>query len=160
MFLSGIWETPKFRGIQNLRWDVAMFPKNDKGIRGFGTGGTGYAILKSSKHKEEAWQVIKALTGPRGQMELAKRGLAQPARISIAKGPAFARDKENAPANKGMLNEAVRYSVYDPFSPRWREIESKFLQPALDMIFNNKESIESVMGRLVPEMNQLLTEAN
>jgi len=160
MFLSGIWETPAFRNKPNLRWDVAMFPKNDKGVRGFGTGGTGYAILKSSKHKKEAWEIVKALTGPIGQTELAKRGLAQPARISIAEGPAFALDKESPPANKGMLNKAVRYTVYDPFTPRWREIEAKFLQPALDRLFNGQESVRTVVDRIAPEINKLLKEGN
>jgi len=158
MFLSGIWETPNFRTTRGLRWDVAMFPKNDKGVRGFGTGGTGYAILKSSKNKKEAWEVIKALTGVKGQEALAKSGLAQPARIAVAEGPYFALDKENPPANKGMLNEAVKYAVYDPFSPQWREIESKFIQPALDLIFNGKESIDVVVKRLTPEVNSLLQE--
>ena len=77
MFLSGVWETPGLRKY-DFEWDVAMFPKGPSGTRGFGSGGSGYAILKSSKHKKEAWEVIKALTGPKGQAQLAKKGLAQP----------------------------------------------------------------------------------
>jgi multiple sugar transport system substrate-binding protein len=156
MFLSGIWETPNFRTTRGLRWDVAMFPKNDKGIRGFGTGGTGYAILKSSKNKETAWEVVKALTGVTGQKALAKSGLAQPARIAISEGPDFAGDIESPPANKGMLNQAVKYAVYDPFSPKWREIEAKFIQPAFDLIFNGKESVETVVNRLAPDVDRML----
>ena len=152
MFLSGIWETPNFRTTRGLRWDVVMFPKNDKGIRGFGTGGTGYAILKTSKHKKEAWEVLKALTDIKGQEALAKSGLAQPARIAVAKGPYFAGNVNDPPANKGM------YAVYDPFSAHWREIETKFIQPALDLIFNGKESIENVVNRLAPEINKMLAE--
>jgi ABC-type glycerol-3-phosphate transport system substrate-binding protein len=159
MFLSGIWETPNFRTTRGLRWDVAMFPKNDEGIRGFGTGGTGYAILKSSRQKKEAWEVIKALTGPSGQKALAKSGLAQPARIAISEGPDFAGDTASPPANKGMLNKAVKYAVYDPFSPKWREIEAKFIQPAFDQIFNGKESVEAVVERLAPEIDAMLEEA-
>ncbi len=159
MFLSGVWETPSFRTTKDLRWDVAMFPKNDKGIRGFGTGGTGYAILKSSKHKQEAWEIIKALTGPEGQTELAKTGLAQPARIAISEGPAFGLDTASAPANKKMLNEAVKYTVYDPFSPGWREIEAKYLQPALDTLFNGQESVADAVKRIAPEVNKALAEA-
>ena len=32
------------RKIKGLEWDVAMFPKGPSGIRGFGTGGSGYSI--------------------------------------------------------------------------------------------------------------------
>ena len=115
MFLSGIWETPLLRNYK-FRWDVVMFPKNREGIRAFGTGGSGYAILRSSKHKKEAWEVIKALTSENGQARLAARGLAQPARIAVAQSEHWATHPA-PPANKAMLNEAVKFIVFDPFHP-------------------------------------------
>jgi len=154
MFLSGIWETPQFRNY-DFQWDVVMFPKNDKGVRAFGTGGTGYAILKTSRHKQAAWEVIKALTGPEGQKQFAKRGLAQPARISVAKSDAFADDK-TVPRNKKMLNEAVQYAVFSPFHPRWREIEEKYIRPKLDLIFNGKKNAAEASKELAPEVNAQL----
>lgn len=157
MFLSGIWETPQFRNY-DFEWDVAMFPKNDKGVRAFGTGGTGYAILKSSKRKQAAWEVIKALTGPEGQRQFAKRGLAQPARISVAKSDAFA-DDPSAPKNKKMLNEAVQYAVFSPFHPKWREIEEKYIRPKLDLIFNGKKTAAEAAKELAPEVNAQLGQA-
>ncbi len=154
MFLSGIWETPQFRNY-NFDWDVAMFPKNSEGVRAFGSGGTGYAILKSSKHKKEAWEVIKALTGPEGQKQFAKRGLAQPARISAAKSDAFAEDPM-PPANKKMLNEAVQYAVFSPFHSGWREIEEKYINPQLDLVFNGKKTAAEMIKELAPEINTQL----
>lgn len=154
MFLSGIWETPGLRRY-NFDWDVAMFPKGLSGDRAFGSGGSGYAILKSSKHKKEAWEVIKALTGPNGQAELAKRGLAQPSRISVATGEAWAKDPA-PPANKKMLNEAVNHIVFSPFDSRWREIEEKYLQPKLDLIFNGKKTAAEVVAEVAPEINAAL----
>jgi ABC-type glycerol-3-phosphate transport system substrate-binding protein len=151
MFLSGIWETPQFRNY-NFDWDVAMFPKNDKGVRAFGTGGTGYAILKSSKRKKEAWEVIKALTGPEGQEQFARRGLAQPARIAVAQSDAFAQSV-SVPRNKKMLNEAVQYAVFSPFHPKWREIEEKYIRPKLDLIFSGKKTAVEAARELVPEVN-------
>ncbi|MBN1689328.1 MAG: sugar ABC transporter substrate-binding protein [Candidatus Omnitrophica bacterium] len=154
MLLSGIWETP---GLRNYKfdWDVAMFPKNPKGVRAFGSGGSGYAILKSSKHKEEAWEVIKALTGPEGQAELAKRGLAQPSRIAVAKGKAWAKDPSR-PANKKMLNEAVNYIKFSPFHPRWREVEEKYLAQKLDLVFNGRKQASEVLTELAPTINEIL----
>jgi len=154
MFLSGIWETPQFRNY-NFEWDVVMFPKNDKGVRAFGTGGTGYAILKSSKRKKEAWEVVKALTSPEGQKQFAKRGLAQPARISVAKSDVFAGDL-SAPANKKMLNDAVQYVVFSPFHPKWREIEEKYIRPKLDLIFSGKKTAAEAAKELAPEVNAQL----
>lgn len=157
MFLSGIWETPQFRNY-NFDWDVVMFPKNNQGVRAFGTGGTGYALLRSSKHKKEAWEVIKALTGPEGQRQFAQRGLAQPARISVAQSDAFAENPA-PPANKKMLNEAVQYTVFSPFHPDWREIEEKYINPKLDLIFNGKKKASEALKALAPEINSLLQQS-
>ncbi len=154
MFLSGIWETPSFRNYK-FNWDVAMFPKNPQGIRAFGSGGSGYAILKSSKHKQEAWEVIKALTGASGQEQLAKRGLAQPSRVGVAEGQNWATDPQ-PPANKKMLNLAVQSIVFGPFHPRWREIEEKYLMPQLELVFNGKRTAAEVTAELVKPINSIL----
>lgn len=154
MFLSGIWETPGLRNY-DFEWDVAMFPKNNQGIRQFGSGGSGYAILKTSKHKKEAWEVIKALTGPQGQAQLAKRGLAQPSRIDVAEGESWALDPQK-PANKAMLNEAVKHIVFSPFDARWREIQEKILSPKLDLVFNGKKTAAEIIHEAVPEINAAL----
>ncbi|MBU3758557.1 MAG: sugar ABC transporter substrate-binding protein [Candidatus Omnitrophica bacterium] len=154
MFLSGIWETPGLRRY-NFDWDVVMFPKNAQGVRAFGSGGSGYAILKSSKNKTEAWEVIKALTGAAGQRELARRGLAQPSLIEVAQSDAWAGNME-PPANKKMLNEAVNHIVFSPFDARWREIEQKFLLPKLDLVFNGKKTAAEVLQEVAPKMNEIL----
>lgn len=156
MFLSGIWETPLLRNYK-FRWDVTMFPKNNEGIRAFGTGGSGYGILRSSKHKQEAWEVIKALTGEEGQARLAERGLAQPARIAVAQSEHWATHPE-PPAHKDMLNEAVKYIVFDPFHPRWREIEDKYLIPAFEQVFTGKRTAQEIAAELESKINAILKE--
>lgn len=154
MFLSGIWETPTLRNY-NFKWDVAIFPTGPTGVRRVGTGGTGYAILKSSRHKQESWEVVKALTGPEGQAELARRGLAQPALREVAESSAFAQNSD-PPANKKMLNRAVEDVVYDPFHPKWREIEAKIISPELELLFNGKETAEEAVEKMVPQVNEFL----
>jgi multiple sugar transport system substrate-binding protein len=154
MFLSGIWETPGLRNY-NFNWDVAMFPKNTQGVRAFGSGGSGYAILKSSKNKKEAWEVIKALTSAKSQTQLATKGLAQPSRVSVAQGEVWTKDPA-PPANKEMLNEAVKYIVFSPFHPRWREIEEKYLTPQLDLVFNGKKTAVEAAKVVAPQINSVL----
>jgi len=154
MFLSGIWETPSLRNF-DFKWDVAMFPKNKDGVRNFGTGGSGYCLLKSSKHQKEAWEVIKALTGVYGQIELAKRGLAQPARIAVAEGEHWAKDPK-PPQNKGMLNEAVKYVVYSPFHFKWREIQNKVITPELDLLLNGNQTAAEAVAKMTPQIEEML----
>lgn len=157
LFLSGIWETPALREKYSFRWDVAMFPKNKDGVRRFGSGGTGYGILKTARNPQKAWEVVKALTSPEVQAEMARRGLAQPALRTVAESDAWALN-DMPPANKEMLNEAVKYIVFDPFHPRWREIEAKFITPELDLLQTGKETAEEAVRKIAPKINQLLAE--
>jgi len=158
MFLSGIWETPALREKYSFHWDVAMFPKNKAGVRRFGSGGTGYGVMKSSQHPKEAWEVVKALTSANVQAEMARRGLAQPALRSVAMGPDWA-GSDLPPANKKMLNEAVNYIVFDPFHGRWREIEAKFITPELDLVKGGKETAEEAAKKIAPKINQTLQQS-
>lgn len=155
MFGSGIWETPGLRNY-DFDWDVVMFPKSKDGKRAFGTGGSGYAMLKSSKHKAAAWEVLKALTGVKGQEKFAEGGLAQPSRKAVAEGPIWAGDTVSKPSNKKMVNEALPYAVYSPFNQNWREIEEKLINPQLDLIFNGQKKAKEVFTALEPEINKSL----
>jgi ABC-type glycerol-3-phosphate transport system substrate-binding protein len=155
MFSSGIWETPLFRKIKNFEWDIAMFPKGLNGKRGFGTGGSGYCILKTTKHPKESWEVVKALSGEYGQRRFAEAGLAQPANKRIASGECWAGSKE-PPLNKKMLNEAVQYVTYNPFHSQWRKILALVITPQLDLMYNGEITAKEAMEKAVLEANKML----
>ncbi len=157
MFASGIWETPGLRKARSLDWDVAMFPKGPKGIRGFGTGGSGYCILKTSAHPKEAYQVIKALTGKESQGFLADTGLAQPAIMEIAQGPRWLSGGL-PPANKKMLNDAMKYVIYEPFHPAWREAKDLYINPELDLLFLGKKTAKEAVVKFIGKVNGLLSQ--
>ncbi len=154
MYNSGAWEIPRLRTIKDFDWDVVMFPKGPV-RRAFGSGGSGYAILKTTKHPEEAWEVLKALAGERGQIWLAKTGLAQPANRKIAEGIYWAKSPEK-PLNKGMLNKAVKYGIFEPFNENWLEAEEEYLFPALDDMLNGKMTIKEFKEKVVPEINKTM----
>ena len=158
MFSSGIWETPILRQAKNFSWDVAMFPKGPDGKRGFGTGGSGYCILKTTQHPQQAWEVVKALSGEYGQSHFAEAGLAQPANRILAEGPYWA-GSDLPPRNKKMLNEAVRYVTYNPFHSSWRRITDLIIHPELDLIYSGQETAKQAMRKIVPKIDQLLQEA-
>jgi ABC-type glycerol-3-phosphate transport system substrate-binding protein len=159
MYASGIWETPVLRKITSFDWDIVMFPKGPKGKRGFGTGGSGYTILKATKHPKEAWEVVKALAADKGQIMLAETGLAQPANRKIAEGPYWAGSNKK-PLNKGMLNEAVKYVTYDPFHPRWREIQDLYIYPQMDLLYNGDIDAKEFVNRITPDINRILRSAS
>ena len=155
MFASGIWETPGLRKIDNFEWDIALFPKGPDGRRAFGTGGSGYCILKDSKHPDEAFEVIKALSGRKGEAMLADAGLAQPAIKDIVLSEHWALN-DNPPANKRVLDEAMKYVIYEPFSPRWREAKELYVNPELDLVFNGKKTAEDAVKSFNGKVSDLL----
>ncbi len=152
MFYSGIWKTPLFRQIKDFQWDVVMFPKGPKGKRAFSTGGSGYAIVKTSKKKDAAWKLITYLAGKQGQIELAKTGLAQPAMISIAESKNFIDDRP--PKHKDIVLKGVKYVVFAPLMSEWEEINVSSIAPAFDKIWSGKEKAGKILKEIVPEINE------
>lgn len=155
MFASGIWETPGLRKINDFEWDIAMFPRGPNGRRAFGTGGSGYCILKESAHPDEAFEVIKALTGRSGEAMLADTGLAQPAIKDITASEHWTLN-DNTPKNKRMLDEAMKYVVYEPFHPEWREAKELYINPELDLVFNGKKPVSEAVKSFIGKVDELL----
>jgi multiple sugar transport system substrate-binding protein len=152
MFYSGIWKSPSFRQIKDFKWDVVMFPKGPTGIRAFPTGGSGYAIVKSSKNKEAAWKLVTYLAGEKGQKLLAETGLAQPAMVKIAESPAFLDGKD--PQNKKIVLAGVKYIKFMPLMAEWEEINVSMIAPNFDKIWSGKETAKAVLQQIVPQINE------
>jgi len=152
IFYSGIWKTPFFRAITSFDWDVVTFPKNKQGKRAFPTGGSGYSIVKQSKNKAAAWEMVKRLSGERGQKDLASIGLLQPAIKKLAESEVFLDGKN--PKNKKIVLKAVDNIIFYPFFAEWEEINIGFTAPALDRVWSGKETAEEAMKRVVPEINE------
>jgi ABC-type glycerol-3-phosphate transport system substrate-binding protein len=158
MFLSGLWKTPSFRAIKNFQWDVVMFPKGPNGNRAFGTGGSGYGILKNSTHKKEAWELVKYISGEEGAKKLAATGLAQPALMAVANSNLFLDNQD--PHNKKMLLEAVKYVKYSPMCKNWFETVNSVIGPELDRVWNGNETPAEAMQKLQPQLDKNPPQAN
>jgi multiple sugar transport system substrate-binding protein len=152
MYFSGLWKVPQFSEIKDFKWDVVMFPKNPEGYRGFSTGGSGYGILKSCKHKQEAWELVKYISGAEGAQALAGTGLAQPAIMSVANSPTFLNGQD--PQNKKMILDAMQYVKYNPMCKNWFEVHDSIMGPELDRVWNGTETAKEAMQSLRPELDK------
>src|SRR5579872_144283 len=119
MFLSGIWRTPTFRGIQNFPWDITLSPRVAHVEKAVVGGSSGYGIAKTSRHKKEAWELIAFLSSPEGQRQLAATGLIQPALEIVANSDAFLDGKD--PLNKKFLLMVPHEALDDPLAANWLE---------------------------------------
>ncbi len=152
MFLSGLWKTPYFREINDFAWDMVLFPKGPTGLRRFSTGGSGYAIVKSTAHPQQAWQLIKFLAGRPGQEALARSGVAQPANRTIAQSALFLDGRR--PHNKHLLLEAVAHTEYTPNFIWWSEFQDAYLFPALNQIWDGEPGIEELLRDVTERANR------
>lgn len=156
MYLCGIWKTPYFRETMKGKWDAAPFPVSPAGKRGYLISGGGYAILKTTKHPEEAWKLLTYLAGEEGQKQLAQTGLAQPAIKAIAESPDFLDGKP--PASKKFLLDAVNYGCFVPDSDKWQQALSAAVQPALDKVWADKTTPAKIMPEVAKEVTKIINE--
>ena len=152
MMGSGVWHTPHFLQKKDLDFDVVEFPKGPKGLKGWSSGGSGYAICKSSKHKDLAWQIIRQLAAESSISGLAATGMIQPALIKLANSDTFL--KSPGPANKGILLNMTDHSHFSPFFANWGEIYYGVLGPALDPVWMGKTTPEKVLPGITKKINE------
>lgn len=127
MFLSGMWGTPYLRANLDFDWDIVLFPRGPDGPRRFYGGGSGYGILRSSRHPEAAWLLVKHLAGEPGQTALARAGVAQPALRELARSlvSGVGEKPRNAPAWLRAADQVVYYphvaGWYDFLNSEWSQ---------------------------------------
>ena len=128
MHLSGRWLVPKYRQEAKFDWDVVEFPKGEKGSV-VPLDSSGWAVAKSSKHKQESVRLIKYLSSKESLEKFTKSGLIVPARVDVANSKYFL-DGEN-PKNAQVFLSVIETSVPTPVTVNFRKV--------LDNLKNNTE---------------------
>lgn len=108
MYISGSWAAgivfPK--EITTFKYDCAPMPKGKE--RASFIGGACWGILKGSKHKKEAWELVKFMTSPAMQRHFAEKKQIIPSRRSVAESGAYLFLKD-PPKNKKAFIDAIEY---------------------------------------------------
>lgn len=149
MLMSGIWEVPGLRksiapgSPGYFDWDIVPFPAYKDGTLRLTSGGSGYAIMSSTEHPREAWELVRWLAGPPGMKAFAEAGLAQPAIRSIARSDAWIPGPNTpielrVPANRIVTDQMVDHVDFEPTSDLWNSIKS-LLTGKLDLIYTGDE---------------------
>lgn len=118
-------------------------------------GTDGWGVSTSSKNPQEAWSVVKLLSGPDASMDMVKLGGNIPALRSVAEKPEFA---EFGPANTKLFYESLDYAATVP-SPTNFNIIEPILNRHYATIWNGEKSVEEALqaahDELQPEMDKL-----
>lgn len=157
MYMCGIWDVPKIReslkpgSKEFFEWDIAPFPGFADGTKGTGSGGSGYAIMSSSKHPEESWKLVQWLAGPHGMRDMAAAGIAQPAIKSLARSDAWIPGpntplEEQYPRNRIITDSLTDVSVYPPKWEYWSQV-TDFVNAKLELMWAGTLSVPDALNQ-------------
>lgn len=118
-------------------------------------GTDGWGVSTSSKSPQEAWEIVKLLSGTEASLDMVKLGGNIPALRSVAEMPEFA---EFGPANTKLFYESLDYAATVP-SPTNFTIVEPILNRHYATIWNGEKSVEEALqaahDELQPEMEKL-----
>ena len=132
MQISGRWLVPKYREEAKFNWDIAPFPKGDAGSV-VPLDASGWAVAKSSKHKNEAILFIKYLSSKENIEKMTQSGLIVPARIDAANSEYFLDGKK--PDNAKVFLDVIKTSKPTPVSVDYNEVIDR-LKAGNEKLFN------------------------
>jgi len=132
MHLSGRWLVPKYREEADFDWDVAPFPKGEKGSI-VPLDASGWAIAKSSKNKIMARKLVDFLASKTNSQKFAQSGLIVPARKDVAESIYFLDNQK--PRNARVFLTTIETSKSTPVSIDYKEILDN-LKGKFEKIFN------------------------
>lgn len=116
----GRWVVPQYAAIRDFDWDFAPLPRGAVSANIILT--VAWGMSAQSKHKDEAWKLVRWLTTAESQAQQARLGLAIPSIRAVAESSAFV-DATTKPANdRGFLDaipaaRIVDWPVHARFEP-------------------------------------------
>ena len=132
MYISGRWMVPKLREEADFDWDVTQFPKGTNGSI-VQLDASGWAIAKSSKHKEEAQKLVNYLASSKNSEKFATSGLIVPARKDASRSKYFLDGQK--PVHSKIFLDIIETSKPTPVTVDYREITDK-LKKSMETKFN------------------------
>ncbi len=132
MYISGRWMVPKLRQEAKFDWDVVPFPAEQTGSV-VPLDASGWAVAKSSKHKEQALKLVKYLSSDKSSNEFTRSGLIVPSRIDVSRSKVFLDNQK--PENSQVFLDIIETSVPTPVTLNYREILDD-LKIKTEFIFN------------------------
>ena len=132
MQLSGRWLVPKYREEAKFDWDIVNFPYGDAGSI-VPLDSSGWSVAKSSKHKDEAFRLVKYLSSKESIERLTQSGLIVPARRDVRESKYFLDG--NAPKNAQVFLDVIKTSKPTPVSVNYKEVLDS-LSSKFEKLFN------------------------
>lgn len=139
--------------VKDFEFDVAMLPKGPNGRVAAVCGGS-YGMLSGSKHKNEAWELVKWMTGKEYQAAQARQSQIIPSRKSVAESGAYLYLKAE-PKNRKAYIQMIPYGIKIPRVSCGPEMD-QIIQSELDMVRLGRKSAKDACKAMTPTIDELL----
>ncbi len=159
MTVAGVWNIRSYNRAE-FKWDIAPVPVDMPGRQRWAMGsGMGHSIYARTKHPQEAWRLVRFLSGKEGQAALARSGTSVPVLKSAALSDDFLAGLDQPPKS----SYHVIFDSFDgPASPQTDTkgfLEYRRIQvDTVNEIWNNTVSVEEGCRRIDEKTNAVLAE--
>ncbi len=155
MLLSSRRETPPFREVSGLNFDVASLPVGQEpaGV----LHSDAYCIAVSSENIDAAVDFVTFATGTEGQTLTSLAGRTVPSLESVATSPAFL-DPTQPPQHSRVFLDGIPYIRRTPVIPTWPEIEDLAEEIFTRMFYEEGYSIDDGLRDLDEQTRPLFEE--
>lgn len=156
MLLSSRRDTPVFREVIDLKWDVLPLPVAEEpaGI----LHSDAYCIAAGSDATEGAADFVSYAVSPDGQTLAALSGRTVPSLIEVSESGAFL-DPSQPPAHPEVFLDAIEGMRYTPVLPTWPEIEDIAEEVLTKAFYEEGYTIENAIQELDEKTKALFEEA-
>ena len=156
MFLSSRRDTPVFREVLGLDWDVLPLPTDEEpaGI----LHSDAYCIAATSENVDAALEFIAFAVGEQGQTLTALAGRTVPSLRSVARSGAFL-DPSQPPAHSRVFLDTVPFIRRTPVLPTWPEIEDIAAEILTRAFYEPNYTIDDAIRELDEATRPLFEEA-
>ncbi|HEX6970706.1 MAG TPA: sugar ABC transporter substrate-binding protein [Limnochordia bacterium] len=153
LYQNGRWMVPRFRSVPELDFDVVQAPTGKR--RAQLLTGSAFAIAAGTEHPEEAWSLLKFISGDAGQRAMVEMGLLLPPRKSL--GPLFLSN--TPPESNQVFLDELNYARPLPITPVYKAIADDTLAKYFGPMMRGEVLARTVVETVKPIVNEILSEA-
>lgn len=158
MIIDGVWSVVYRKDIKDFEWGFASVPSKDGAAKKIPALYAGYAIAKTTKNPELAWEFAKFMQSDEAQKMLAGSGLITVINKKIATSDEII-NIEGAPINHILRVTTLEKSIHnDAMLPNWDEYLTKGFNPVMDQLLTNQITGEEAASLLQKEFEALLND--
>jgi multiple sugar transport system substrate-binding protein len=158
MFQNGRWATPSVRSSAKFNWDAVDLPDGPAGKPGNWLFWGAYVVNANTKHPEEAWQLVQALTTAETQGQVSELGANIPSRVSqeaLDQFLTFTPPDNNQAYLNGLSRDPATEGPL--WAGSWPEYDA-IMGPAVQAVLTGNQSVDDFAASICNEANKVFKE--